>query len=109
MPNEACFHCKQSGKKISAYITKSLMPVCIDCLNILIDKYWWDENSVDIKKARGLSPFSTRSKDELVEELNRCLSHLPFFNEKKVVLDRTVASKLMRMPELRRIPPLREF
>ena len=85
------------------------MPVCEDCLNLLIEKYWWDENSVRIKKSRGLSPYTIKSKDEIAEELDRYLSRLPLFRERTVTLDRLVANRLVKMPEFRSIRLMREF
>ena len=84
------------------------MPVCGDCLNLLIEKYRWDESSVKVKRARGLSSYSARSTDGVVDELDRYLSSFRFFREKSIVVDRFTVDRLMRTTEFLSIPSMRE-
>ncbi len=84
------------------------MPVCEDCLNLLVEKYWWDENSLKVKRSKGLFLYPIKSKDEVFEELDRYLSPLPLFREKRLASDNLVVHRLIRTPEFRRIPLLRE-
>ena len=84
------------------------MPVCSDCLNRLIEEYRWDENSVKVKRARGLSSYPVRSTDRVVEELDRYLSSFRFFREKSIVVDRFTVDRLMRTTEFLSIPSMRE-
>jgi len=109
MPHETCFRCKMSMSKPAAYITDALLPVCNDCLNILVEEYFWEkEDSLPHKvQKRGLKAIAQRSWDEVSHELEFYLSAIPSIIERGSEVTVRPPTKLIRSPEMQSIPLLR--